>query len=62
MKLQGVPFCKGCACEQETYFAIGEFTEADDDASGKSFAVIVDLVKKVRVRSQAVRVSDSDAA
>ena len=47
-KLQGVPFCERCAREQETYFAIGEFTEAGGGrAGGESLAVAIELIKKI---------------
>jgi hypothetical protein len=26
-EIRGIPFCEGCACEQEAYFAIGELTQ-----------------------------------
>ena len=35
VELRGVPFCEGCAREQEAYFAVGELTqEAQDFRSG----------------------------
>ena len=27
IKIQGIPFCEACACEQKAYFTIGELTE-----------------------------------
>ena len=50
-KLQGMPFCERCACEQETYFAIGELTEAGGRAGGESLAVAIDLIKNIKSRS-----------
>ena len=61
-KLQGVPFCGSCAREQEMYFAIGEFTEADEETSGENLAMILDDLKKSRARYQALRGSELDAA
>lgn len=55
VRLQGVSFCERCACEQEAYFAIGEFTEAEEGRGSKSLAVIVGLMKKIRLRHQTVR-------
>ena len=55
VNLRGVPFCESCAREQEMYFAIGEFTEADEVTSDENLAVMVDLAKKSSVRHRMVR-------
>ena len=47
-KLQGMPFCERCAREQETYFAIGELTEAGGRSGSESLAVAIDLIRKVK--------------
>ena len=62
VKLQGIPFCESCACEQETYFAIGEFTEAEESAGGESLAVVIDLVREIRLRQQIGPDPEPDAA
>ena len=62
VRLQGIPFCELCAHEQEAYFAIGELTEALDEAGGEDFAVVVDLTKKIRLRRQRVQAPEPDAA
>jgi hypothetical protein len=36
------------------YFAIGEFTEAEEGTSGENLAVILDRMKQSRVRHQAL--------
>ena len=63
-KLQGMPFCERCAREQETYFAIGELTEAGGSAGGESLAVAIDLIKKVKAgpRLHPVRDHEPNAA
>ncbi len=55
VEIRGIPFCEGCASEQETYFAIGEFTEAEESAGGKSLNVVMDLMRKIKSRRQMVR-------
>lgn len=55
VEIGGVPFCEGCAREQETYFAIGKFTEAEESAGGESLAAVMDLMRKIRPRHQVVR-------
>jgi hypothetical protein len=62
VELRGIPFCERCAREQETYFAIGEFTEAEDSAGGERFAMVMDLMRKIRSRHQKVRDHEPDAA
>lgn len=62
VRLEGVLFCEICAHEQEMYFAIGEFTEADDLASEGNLAVIVDLMKKRKSHHQAIGSSEPNAA
>lgn len=61
-RFQGIPFCESCAREQETYFAIGEFTEAEERASDESLAAMLDLMSKIRSRQRAVRDHRPDAA
>ncbi len=63
-KLQGMPFCERCAREQETYFAIGELTEAGGRAGVESLAVAIDLIKKVKAgpRLRPVRDHEPNAA
>jgi hypothetical protein len=63
-KLQGVPFCERCAREQETYFAIGELTEAGGRAGGESLAVAIELIKKIESSSRLrpVQEHEPDAA
>ena len=62
VRLQGVPFCERCAREQQTYFAIGEFTEAEEGRGNKKLATIVGLLKKIRLRHQVFGDSEPDAA
>ena len=59
-KLQGMPFCERCAREQETYFAIGELTEAGGRVGGESLAVAIDLVKKIKSRPRLRPVRDHE--
>jgi len=56
-----MPFCERCACEQETYFAIGELTEAGGRAGGESLAVALDLIKNIKSRSPLRPVGDHEA-
>ena len=62
VKIEGVPFCEGCARDQEAYFAIGELTEEprgphDDERIGG-------LLGRVRrlTRGHAVHIDEPDAA
>ncbi len=48
-KIRGVPFCEPCVREQEAYFAIGELTEAEEEAGGESLVAVVGLMKKLRL-------------
>jgi hypothetical protein len=59
-KLQGMAFCERCAREQETYFAIGELTEAEGRAGDESLAVAVDLIKKIKSRTRRRLVRDQE--
>jgi predicted Fe-S protein YdhL (DUF1289 family) len=34
VEIRGIPFCEGCAREQEVYFAIGELTQEEEKAQG----------------------------
>jgi hypothetical protein len=61
VKLQGVPYCESCSREQEAYFAIGELTEAEE-AEDKSFAVVMNLMKKLKLRRRMVSSHEPDAA
>jgi hypothetical protein len=31
VEIRGIPFCEGCAREQEAYFAVGELTQETQD-------------------------------
>ena len=62
VRLQGIPFCESCAREQEAYFAIGGLTEAAEEAGGEDFAMVVDLMKKIRLRRQRIQAPQPDAA
>jgi hypothetical protein len=53
-KVGGIAFCEPCAREQEAYFAIGEFTEAEEGLGGERLARAIDLMKKIRLRHQMV--------
>jgi len=59
-----MPFCERCAREQETYFAIGELTEAGGRAGGESLAAAIELIKKIKScsRLRPVRDHEPDAA
>ena len=59
-KVGGVAFCEPCAREQEAYFAIGEFTEAEEGIGGERLAIAIDLMKKIRLRHQMVRDPEPD--
>ncbi len=62
VRLQGIPFCELCASEQQAYFAIGGLTEAVEQAGGEEFAMVVDLMKKIRLRRQRVQAPEPGAA
>jgi len=62
VRLQDIPFCESCTREQEAYFAIGRLTEAVEQAGGKDFAMVVDLMKKIRLRRQRIQAPEPDAA
>jgi len=62
VRLQGIPFCELCAREQEAYFAIGGLTEAVEQAGGGDFAVVMDLMKKIRLRRQTIQAPKPDTA
>ena len=61
VEIRGIPFCEGCAREQEAYFAIGELTEV-----GRGFrdGPLVELLHRVRQkkRQQGGQVDEPDAA
>ncbi len=42
VKILGIPFCERCAHEQETYFAIGELTEIQNNK------LLVETLSKMR--------------
>ena len=47
VEILGVPFCEACACEQETYFAIGELTEeAHNLRNGRLSEMLVNLRRR----------------
>lgn len=52
VEVRGVPFCEGCAREQEAYFAIGELTrEAQDLRSeplGKTLGETLEVIRRQR--------------
>ena len=49
VELRGIPFCERCAREQQTYFAIGEFMEAEESSDGERLAVVMDLMKQHQI-------------
>ena len=54
VEIQGIPFCEGCAREQEAYFAIGELTqETQEDLRseplGKTLGETLDGMRRQRV-------------
>jgi len=59
-------FCERCAREQETYFAIGELTEAGGGrAGGESLAMAIDLTKKSTTETSGpglMKLADTSAA
>ena len=61
IKVSGVPFCEPCAREQETYFAIGELTEAPE---GLRDEPLVELLSRMRHTTQrrGVHTDEPDAA
>jgi hypothetical protein len=48
VKIRGIPFCEPCAREQETYFAIGELTEASLYPYDERLVVVLDRMKRGR--------------
>ena len=62
MKLGGIPFCEKCAREQQTYFAIGEVMEHQESVGGNSLAIVMDLMREIRLRQQMVEAHEPDAA
>ncbi len=52
LEIQGIPFCEGCAREQEAYFAISELTQETQDLRsgplGKTLGETLDGVRRDR--------------
>jgi ribosomal protein S6E (S10) len=49
LEIRGIPFCEACACEQETYFAIGELTqEVAQGFRGKPLAEALERMRRER--------------
>jgi hypothetical protein len=49
VEIQGIPFCEGCAWEQEAYFAIGELTQnLCSGPRGKTLGETLDEIRRQR--------------
>jgi predicted Fe-S protein YdhL (DUF1289 family) len=49
VEIQGIPFCEGCAREQEAYFAVGELTqETHSGPLGKMLGEALDGMRRER--------------
>ena len=52
VEIHGIPFCEGCAREQEAYFAVGELTQETQDLRsgppGKRLGEALDGVRRER--------------
>jgi hypothetical protein len=48
-EIRGIPFCEGCACEQEAYFAIGELTQEPQLLRGEPLGNTLDeMLERLR--------------
>ena len=52
VEIHGIPFCEGCAREQEAYFAVGEATRETQDLRsgplGKTLGETLDAMRRER--------------
>ena len=52
VEIRGIPFCEGCAREQEAYFAVGELTKETQDLRsvplGKTLGEMLDAMRRER--------------
>jgi hypothetical protein len=57
VEIRGIPFCEGCAREQEAYFAVGELTQEAQDlrsgSLGKTLGETLDAMRRERGRERA---------
>lgn len=57
VEIRGIPFCEGCAREQEAYFAVGELTQETQDPRsgplGKMLGEALDGMRRERADSLA---------
>jgi FXSXX-COOH protein len=48
VEIRGISFCKACAREQESYFAIGELTQEKDGLRSKALAEALGRMRRER--------------
>jgi hypothetical protein len=48
VEILGVAFCGACAREQETYFAIGELTDDEEEARDLRSEPLVEALERIR--------------
>jgi hypothetical protein len=53
VEIRGIPFCESCAREQESYFAIGELTQEEEEAQGFGSKPLAEALERMR-RERAV--------
>jgi hypothetical protein len=61
VEIRGIPFCEGCAREQEAYFAIGELTDDMESLREEPLADLLALVRH-RIEPSKVLADEPDAA
>jgi hypothetical protein len=57
VKIGNIPFCEGCAREQEAYFAIGELTD-DPHRPGRDESLVGMLERMRQIRRKKRRVAN----
>ena len=63
VKIGGIPFCETCAREQETYFAIGELTDAPHQpGEDESLVGMLEQMRQIRHKRRVVSNPEPDAA
>ena len=48
MEIMGVAFCGSCARRQETYFAIGELTDDEEETRDLRSGPLVEALERIR--------------
>ena len=53
VEIRGIPFCEGCAREQEAYFAVGELTQETQDFNPASLGKALGAMRRERTDGRA---------